>query len=101
MAYNFTTMQFEWDPKKDLANQKKHGIGFEEVKELFLSDDDYLERFDEAHSFVEERFIAIGPIRRGIVVVVYCERVDDSLRIISARWATESEKDLYRRYMEQ
>ena len=94
-------MRFEWDSQKDLANQEKHGIGFEEAKELFLTDDDYLERFDETHSIVEERFIAIGPIRRGIVVVVYCERVDDVLRLISARWATDSEEDLYRRYMEQ
>ena len=94
-------MRFEWDPKKDLENQKNHSICFEEAKELFLSGEDYLERFDEAHSIFEERFIAIGPIRSGIVVVVYCERVDDVLRLISARWATESEKELYRRYMEQ
>ena len=28
--------KFEWDPTKDKANQKKHGISFEEAKSVFL-----------------------------------------------------------------
>ena len=88
-------VNFHWDPAKDLANQQKHGVGFEEASELFTSGVDYLELFDEAHSLDEDRFIAIGPIRRGLVLVVWTEREDDVVRIISARWATPRERGHY------
>ena len=54
-------VRVSWDEAKDLENRKKHGISFEEAKELFTSGTDYLEIFDEAHSDLEDRFIAIGP----------------------------------------
>lgn len=63
-------MHFEWDPAKDLSNQRKHGVSFEEARRLFESGVDYLEIYDAEHSEVEDRFLAIGPIDRGIVVVV-------------------------------
>lgn len=47
------------------------------------------------------RFIAIGPVRRGLVLVVYTERSEDTVRIISARWAIEKERALYLEYMEK
>jgi uncharacterized DUF497 family protein len=28
-------MQFEWDEKKNILNQKKHDVSFEEAKEVF------------------------------------------------------------------
>ncbi len=91
-------MPFEWDSKKDEANRNKHGLSFDEVTELFASGTDFLEIYDGEHSDEEDRFIAVGPIRAGIVVVVYTERQDDTIRIISARKATEEEVDLFRRY---
>jgi hypothetical protein len=42
---------------------------------------DYLEIFDAAHSEFEDRFIAIGSIDRGLVIVVYTEPEDDLIRI--------------------
>ena len=77
-------MEFEWDPEKDRLNRKLHGVSFDEAKELFTGDDDYL---------------GIGPIQAGLVLVVYTERTEETIRIISARWATESEALLYRQYM--
>lgn len=47
------------------------------------------------------RVIAIGPIRRGLVLVVFTERSEDTIRLISARWASESERTLYVEYMEK
>ena len=70
-------------------------MSFREAQVLFLSGTDYLEIFDERHSGEEDRFIAIGPIRRGVVVVVWTEREGDAIRLISARWATKRERDLY------
>jgi uncharacterized DUF497 family protein len=90
-----------WDEAKSLANQRNHGVTFEEASELFRSGADYLEIFDDAHSLIEDRFIAIGPIRRGLVLVVWTERDQETIRIISARWAMKNEQALYRSYMEE
>ena len=94
-------MNFEWDDQKDLINQQKHGVSFEEACGLFESRVDYLEIFDSEHSDFEDRFIAIGPIGRGLVVVVYTEREDDVTRIIGARFANKNEQSLYRSNMDQ
>jgi uncharacterized DUF497 family protein len=86
-----------WDEAKNRANQRKHGISFEEASELFRGDE-YLEIFDEEHSVAEDRFIAIGPIRRGLVLIIWTERDENTIRVISARWATKNEQSLYREY---
>jgi uncharacterized DUF497 family protein len=90
-----------WDQAKNLTNQRKHGVSFEEAKELFVSSVDYLEIFDDVHSDVEDRFIAIGPISRGLVLVVWTERDEDTIRIISARWASTHEQKLYYTYLKE
>jgi len=46
-----------------------------------VSGDDYLERFDAGHSELADRFIAIGAVRRGVVLVVWTERDEDVMRI--------------------
>ena len=92
-------MRIVWDDSKNFANQRKHRLSFDEASRLFESEVDCLEFFDEAHSVDEDRFLAIGPIARGIIVVVYTEIRDDVLRLISARHATQGEMDLYRKHM--
>jgi uncharacterized DUF497 family protein len=94
-------VQFVWDDAKNATNQDKHGVSFEEASELFTSGEDYLEIFDAAHSDDEDRFIAIGPIQRGLVLIVWTERDEDVVRIISARWASPREKKLYVEHLEQ
>ncbi len=94
-------MNIEWDDAKDVINQQKHGLSFGEARSLFESEVDYLEIFDSEHSEFEDRFIAIGPIDRGLVIIVYTERDEDTIRIIGARWANKSEQSLYRSYMDR
>jgi uncharacterized DUF497 family protein len=94
-------VNFEWDQEKNLINQQKHGVSFEEARELFESGTGYLEIFDSEHSDLEDRFIAIGPIERGLVMVVYTEREEDITRIIGARFANKNEQLLYRSHMDQ
>lgn len=94
-------MRFEWDEAKSLSNRERHGLDFDEVRELFVSGRDYLEIFDADHSELEDRFIAIGPIGRGIVVVVWTGPDDDTVRIISARWATRAEIARFHLYMDE
>lgn len=84
--------RFEWDDDKNAINQEQHGISFEEASAVF--DGDYFEEYDDAHSDDEDRFFAIGPIDRG--VVMWTERLDDIIRIISARFATKREVEMYR-----
>ena len=69
---------------------------FEEAAELFTSGVEYLEIFDDAHSVDEDRFIAIGPIKRGLVLVV--EQDENTVRIVSARWASKRERTLFAAY---
>ncbi len=90
-------MVFDWDPLKNSANQKKHGLAFEDAIGVFEGEDEALELFDEWHSDDEDRFITIGPIRSGLAMVVWTERPDDVVRVISARWATPRERRLYER----
>ena len=92
-------VDFEWDPNKDQANQQKHGLSFGEATELFTSDHDYLEIYDEGHSDKEDRFIAIGAIRVGVVVVAFTEVQEDVIRIVSARKATKKEVGLLYQYL--
>jgi len=94
-------VEFEWDDAKELSNQRKHGLSFLEAQRLFESGADYLEIFDAEHSEFEDRFIAVGPIDRGLVVVVYTEREEDLIRIIGARLANKREQALYRSQMDQ
>jgi uncharacterized DUF497 family protein len=100
MAYALS-VAFEWDDRKNLINEQKHGLSFEEARGLFESRVDYLEIFDSEHSEFEDRFIAVGPIVRGIIVVIYTEREGDIIRIIAARRANKNERSLYRSYMDQ
>jgi uncharacterized DUF497 family protein len=67
--------------------------------ELFTSGVDYLEIFEDEHSQDEDRFIAIGPIPRGVVLVVYTVPSEGLVRIISARRATRSETRLFWQHM--
>lgn len=94
-------MQVVWDQTKNRTNQRNHDISFEEASDLFVSGADYLEIFDDEHSVAEDRFIAIGPTRRGLVLVIWTERDEETIRIISARWATKGEQALYRSHLEE
>ena len=94
-------MEVTWDPAKNRSNRRKHGLSFEDAAELFTSGADYLELFDELHSEDEDRFIAIGPIARGVVLVVHTVHDDeDVLRIISARFASRRERSLLRAFLD-
>jgi uncharacterized DUF497 family protein len=63
----------------------------------FAGGTDYLEIYDEEHSQDEDRFIAVGSVRRGVILVVFTEWDADVVRIISARVATADER---RRFLE-
>lgn len=81
--------------KKSLTNFKKHHIRFEEAQTIFL-DTHSIEFYDENHSEKEDRFIRIGlSAKLRVLLVVYCERDSEHIRIISARKAEIEEKKIY------
>ena len=87
----------EWDNEKNLLNQKKHGISFEEAKSVFY-DDNAIQFWDEDYSETEDRFLLLGrSYKMRILIIVHCYREQESIiRIISARKATKNERQYYR-----
>jgi uncharacterized protein len=88
--------RFEWDPKKSVANRRKHGVSFEEARTAFL-DENARVIPDPEHSEDEERFVLLGlSVSLRVLVVCHCYRQDDEvIRIISARKADEDEVKQY------
>ena len=78
--------------KKNTINKEKHKISFETAAYVF-DDPYYIEMFDFEHSVDEDRYIAIGKVG-DILFVVFTER-KDTIRLISARLATNAERSLY------
>ena len=90
-------LKFIWDENKNKLNQKKHGISFIEAKSVFYDQDGRLIS-DPDHSESEDRFILLGfSSSLNLLVVCHCYREnEDTIRIISARKATKSEKRQYK-----
>ena len=90
-------IQFDWDQSKATANQRKHGVSFEEAQSIFY-DEFAVQFYNEEHSISEERFILLGMSARArLLIVCHCERESENLiRIISARKATKLESTFYK-----
>jgi uncharacterized DUF497 family protein len=88
-------IDFDWDTHKATANFAKHGVSFDEARSVF-SDPFELTISDPDHSEGEYRFLSIGRTNQDrTVVVVFTERLPNSIRIISARVASKKERQLY------
>jgi uncharacterized DUF497 family protein len=88
-------LRFEWDPQKNLGNQRKHGIAFPEALTVFY-DEEALLLPDPDHSEREDRFILLGmSARLRMLVVCHCYRREETIRIISARRAVRREREQY------
>nr|DAW47415.1 MAG TPA: ribonuclease toxin [Caudoviricetes sp.] len=89
-------IHFEWDPKKDAINIRKHKVSFEEAKTVFYDDNARIIA-DPDHSETEDRFIILGLSQSlKLLVVCHCYRTQDEIiRIISARKATKNESKSY------
>jgi uncharacterized DUF497 family protein len=87
-------MEFEWDAGKAAANLAKHGVSFPEAMGVF-GDPLEVTIADPVHSRQETRFVSIGLLKGGrLLVVVYTER-SGRIRIISAREAAPRERRHY------
>ena len=85
---------FEWDPRKEIRNQRKHRVEFAEALTVF-GDPLSITTSDPDHSLEEDRFVIIGASdRKRLLVVVHTVR-DQRIRLISARKATRHEGKNY------
>ena len=91
MCYN-NSVKFEWDPKKAKHNEKKHGVSFEEAATCF--DDPHGCYFRNDSPSYEDRLILIAMSSRTRHVV-HAEVGRDSIRIVSARKASRSQRKRY------
>lgn len=89
-------IKFEWDPKKATANEKNHGVTFDEARTVF-SDENAKLIDDPDHSENEERFVLLGlSSSLKVVLVCHCYREEGNvIRIISARKASSHESKQY------
>ena len=87
-------MHFEWDLNKAAANKRKHGVSFEEATSS-LRDPFSATAHDPDHSIDEVRFISYGVSSSGRLLMVSHTERGNAIRIISARLATKTEREIY------
>ena len=90
-------IKFDWDVAKAASKQKKHGISFEEAKPVFY-DEFAIQFYDPENPQLEEdRFLMLGQSSDSrLLLVCHCERDSgNTIRIISARKATKTERKFY------
>ena len=89
--YNNYIIDFEFDKKKSEINKQKHGIDFNEAKELW-EDPDYIDI--PVKTIDEPRFLIIGKISEKHWTGVITYR-NERIRIISIRRSRKEEIDIY------
>jgi uncharacterized DUF497 family protein len=87
-------IDFDWDIVKAEKNHKKHGISFEEAKEVFYDFSAYI-FLDEKHSRIEQRELIIGYSSSGRLLIVCFTVRDHKIRIINARLTNKVEKKIH------
>jgi uncharacterized DUF497 family protein len=85
-------VEFEWEAGKAAGNLRKHGVDFADAATVFY-DELALTMPDERQP--EERYVTIGMDARGCILVVVYTWQGESIRIVSARKATRSERRQY------
>ncbi len=88
-------MRFEWDQIKKLANVRKHGLSFSDAHRLFASP--MLVEEDDREAYGERRWLGIGFLNGRIVVLIWTEPDEETIRIVSMRKAQSHERKRYER----
>ncbi len=87
-------MRFEWDERKNQGNIRQHRLDFVDAQQVFRGP--VLRILDERRDYGENRRVGIGMLDDiRIVVVVYTELDETTIRIISMRKALAHERKRY------
>ena len=87
-------MEFEWDQTKAATNVSKHAVSFDEAKTVF-DDPLYVDFYNPDHSLNEHRYITIGESEQRRLLMVSYTEIGDTIRIVSSREVTPSERKQY------
>ena len=85
---------FQWDVHQATANMSKHGVSFDKAASIFL-DEQALSGSDPDHSLGEARYITFGVSKLGRLLTVSHTHRPGTIRIISARRVTRTERKIY------
>ena len=85
---------FEWDSDKSQRNVVKHGVSFDEARQLW--DSFHIEVKEVARAGEEKRSATLGLIHGKVYVAIWTLR-KNSIRIISVRRARTNEEKIYKK----
>jgi len=85
---------FDWDEGNIYKNQKKHGVSWQEIEEVFFNEP-LLVLADVKHSVSEQRCYCLGQTDSGKKLFVAFTKRKNKIRAISARGMTKKEKAIY------
>ncbi len=87
-------MTFEWDGNKAAINERKHGIRFEDAARVF-DDVHAIIWIDDRTNYGEVRELILGAVESWLILVVVFTDRSGVIRIISARPASQKERNCY------
>jgi len=85
---------FEWDEGNIYKNEKKHGLSYKVIEEVFFNEP-LLIIEDFSHSYTECRCVAFGKDNQNNKLTVVFTIRNGLIRVISARKMTKKEKNFY------
>ena len=87
-------MKLIWDRNKNETNIEKHGLDFADAYKVFEAP--MMVGLDKRKEYGENRWISIGLLdNTRVVVIVFTEPEEDTIRVISFRKATNDERKRY------
>lgn len=91
-------MKFEWSQNKNEANIRKHDLDFSDASTVFETP--MFIEVDDRADYGEPRFIGVGFLRDLVVLLVFSEKENDIIRIISLRRAVKYEREKFFKYLQ-
>ncbi len=90
-------MNFEWDESKNKTNIDERDLDFADAWQIF--DAPMLVKIDNRKDYGEERFVGIGFLKNLVVVIVFTEPNEQTIRVVSLRKALKYEREQFEKYI--
>lgn len=87
-------MEFEWDERKAVSNERKHGVSFHEAATVF-NDPLAITYPAPDHSENEHRYLTFGMSQSNRLLVVSHAERGHKMRLINARIMSNHERKIY------
>jgi uncharacterized DUF497 family protein len=91
-------VNFAWDENKNEENIGKHELDFADAWQLF--EGPMLIDLDNRRDYGERRFVGLGFLKNFVVVIVFTEPDEETMRVISLRKALRYEREQFEIYLQ-